>query len=260
MYLRAVHAEHHLPTLRAFIRDNPLGIFTTAIDSPSFPFLQSSHIPWLLDVQDDDSETELGVLRGHMARANPQAKAIIEHLKSTTSTTDDGHPQPLTRDVMILFNGPAHHYVTPKFYTSTKPTTGKVVPTWNYAAVQVYGRATVYFDSKAHATDAFLSKQVADLSRHAETAIMKYERAWEVGDAPEKYIEALTKAIVGVEVEIKDISGKWKMSQEMAAGDREGVVEGFEKMGSEEGFKIAETVRERGMLSEKKKGEAKVGA
>ncbi|KAK0647948.1 hypothetical protein DIS24_g7228 [Lasiodiplodia hormozganensis] len=249
MYLRAAHAERHIPTLRAFIRDNPLGIFTTAIDSASFPFLQSSHIPFLLDVQDDSSETELGVLRGHMARANPQAKALMEHLKSAANPNDAdaGLPQTLSRDVMVLFNAPAHHYVTPKFYTTTKPSTGKVVPTWNYAAVQAYGRATVYFDSKAASTEAFLTKQVAELSQLSETKIMGYEKPWKVDDAPKAYTDALKKAIIGIEIEITDLGGKWKMSQEMGVGDRQGVVDGFEALGTEVGGKVAGMVRERGV-------------
>jgi transcriptional regulator len=78
MHLPAVTAVLRLPVLRRFIRENPLGILTTAIKSPSHPSLQSSHIPWVVDVDDDDSEVELGKLRGHMARQNPQAKAIIE--------------------------------------------------------------------------------------------------------------------------------------------------------------------------------------
>jgi predicted FMN-binding regulatory protein PaiB len=80
MYLREAHAEHDIPVLRTFIRENPLGIFTTAIDCPPYPFLQSSHIPWILDVSDESSDTELGILRGHMARANPQSKAMMESL------------------------------------------------------------------------------------------------------------------------------------------------------------------------------------
>lgn len=246
MYLRAVHAEKHLPTLRALIRANPLGIFTTAIDSPNFPFLQSSHIPWILDVQDEDSETELGVLRGHMARANPQAKSLIEHLSAGNSgTPSTTGPRKLERDVMVLFNGPAHHYVTPKFYVDTKPATGKVVPTWNYAAVQVYGKLSVYYDTKDQSTDMFLSKAIADLSQLAETQIMGYEKPWQVGDAPGNYIDLLKKAIIGIEIEITDMGGKWKMSQEMKGGDSQGVEDGFEALGTEEGKKIAEMVRTR---------------
>lgn len=251
MYLRGVHAEHHLPTLRAFIRANPLGIFTTAIDSPNFPFLQSSHIPWILDVQDDNSETELGTLRGHMARANPQSKSLIEHLSASAPPTATTGPRKLERDVMVLFNGPAHHYVTPKFYVDTKPATGKVVPTWNYAAVQVYGKLSVYYDTRDPSTDAFLSRAVADLSQLAETQIMGYERPWQVGDAPGSYVELLKKAIIGIEIEITDMGGKWKMSQEMKEGDNQGVEDGFNALGTEEGKKMAGMVRTRRKVEQK---------
>ncbi|KAJ0108976.1 hypothetical protein J7T55_005524 [Diaporthe amygdali] len=246
MYLRAVHAENHIPTLRAFIRANPLGIFTTAIDSPNFPFLQSSHIPWILDVQDEGSETELGVLRGHMARANPQAKSLIQHLSSAEdSAASTMSPRKLERDVMVLFNGPAHHYVTPKFYVDTKPATGKVVPTWNYAAVQVYGKLSVYFDTKSESTNTFLSKAIADLSQLAETQIMGYEKPWQVEDAPSNYIDLLRKAIIGIEIEITDMGGKWKMSQEMKEGDNQGVEAGFNALDTEVGKKMAEMVKTR---------------
>ncbi|KAI4608142.1 hypothetical protein J4E83_009325 [Alternaria metachromatica] len=249
MYLRAVHAEQDIARLHQFIRANPLGIFTTAIESKSFPFLQSSHIPWVLDTEPNTaSETHLGVLRGHIARANPQAKALIEHLKSQSSPDTDQPVQILSRDIMILFNGPAHHYVTPKFYTETKPATGKVVPTWNYSAVQVYGRATIFHDTKANATGSFLDKQIRDLSQQSEKEIMGYEKPWEVDDAPSSYIEILKKAIIGVQIEIMDLGGKWKMSQEMGVGDQKGVVEGFKKMGSDVGDEMARTVEERGKV------------
>ena len=240
MYLRTVHAEHDIPTLREFIRKNPLGIITTAIDVPSsdLPFLQSSHIPWVLDVPADATETDLGRLRGHMARANPQVKAMIAELTSSGQRT-------LSRDVLVLFNAPAHHYVTPKFYTETKPATGKVAPTWDYAAVQVYGRATVHFDAKAEETDAFLSRSLRDLSHLCETEIMGYEKPWTVDEAPESFVALLKKAIVGVEIEITSMSGKWKMSQELSEGDRKGTVEGFEALGSDLGKCMAQTIAER---------------
>ncbi|TFK45849.1 putative transcriptional regulator [Heliocybe sulcata] len=237
MYLRAVHAEHHIPTLRCFIRENPLGILTTAIESPDFPLLQSSHIPWILDVEDESSETEMGVLKGHMARANPQAKAIIESVASG---------EVLEKEVLILFNAPAHHYVTPKFYVETKPATGKVVPTWDYAAVEVYGRARIYHSSSSPDTAAFLSSQITALSEFAETSIMGYDRPWSVGDAPAGYIEVLKKAIIGIEVRIERMGGRWKMSQEMGLKDRQGVIEGFETLDGAVGKKLAEMIRERG--------------
>ncbi|KAL1988311.1 hypothetical protein VTN96DRAFT_9994 [Rasamsonia emersonii] len=264
MYLRAAHAETDVATLQQFIRDNPLGILTTAIPSPNYPLLQCSHIPWVLDVEErhendtqDGQGPNLGVLRGHMARQNPQARAIIESLTSSSSSSFG--QQQLNSEVMVLFNGPAHHYVTPKFYVETKPATGKVVPTWNYSAAQAYGRATVYHDANSPETDAFLSKQVDDLSRYAETAIMGHVQPWQVADAPEGYLRIMKKNIIGIRIEITRLEGKFKMSQELPVGDREGVIQGFNGMGTDVGREIAETVRRRGELSDRKKEEERKG-
>lgn len=277
MYLRAIHAESNIPLLQQFIRDNPLGILTTAIKSPLYPFLQSSHIPFILDVPDittpgisteNENENEaveqkpLGILRGHIAKQNPQAKALIDLASTLTNNNNKEaslNPTPeLPDEVLILFNGPCHHYVTPKFYKETKPDTGKVVPTWNYAAVQAYGKIRIYADSRDERTNAFLQRQVEDLSSFAEREIMGYtgtgavtdagEKPWAVSDAPSSYVEILKRNIVGMEVRIERLQGKWKMSQEMKEGDREGVVEGFEKLGSDVGREIARTVRERAEL------------
>lgn len=252
MYLRAVHAETSIPALRQFIQENPLGILTTAIPSATHHLIQSSHIPWVMDVQDSTSDDELPILRGHIARQNPQAKAIIDHAKENPfpfpHATSTSHK--LQQEVCILFNGPSHHYVTPKFYTKTKPETGKVVPTWNYAAAQAYGIATVYFDSQAEETSTFLSKQIRDLSEMAETRIMGYEKPWQVADAPERYVELLRKNIIGIEVGVTSLGGKFKMSQEMEAGDREGVAAGFEALGTTDGDYVARNVRERGAMSD----------
>ena len=248
MYLRTVHAEQNVPALQQFIRDNPLGLFTTAIASKSFPFLQSSHIPFVLDIDDKSDQVHLGLLRGHLAQANPQAKALIEHLGSASK--DESKPisdcQTLSHDVMIIFNGPAHHYVTPKFYRETKPATGKVVPTWNYSAVQIYGRATIFHNSKASATGEFLDRQIRDLSLQSEVDIMRNrEKPWQVDDAPSSYIELLKKAIIGVQVEVISIGGKYKMSQELCPGDQEGVVKGFEALESDIGAEMAKTIEEK---------------
>lgn len=250
MYLRAVHAEHHIPTLRRFIQENPLGLLITALQSATFPTIQCSHVPWLLDVKDETSETELGILRGHLAKPNPQSKALTEAVQ--TSGPSNGR---LREEVSVVFNGPAHSYVTPKFYTETKPSTGKVVPTWNYSAVQAYGFATIYFDSKAPETGEFLQRQISDLSRHAESNIMGYIggdrlKPWEVADAPERYVDLLRKNIIGVEIEITRLEGKFKMSQELGSADREGVIKGFEALQTENGLRIAKTVEERGRLKE----------
>ncbi|KAK1494747.1 transcriptional regulator [Colletotrichum tamarilloi] len=106
----------------------------------------SSHNPFVLDAQDESSDFELGRLRGHLARANPQSKDIVEELSRGESGTA---VITLQRNVLVVFTSPVQHYVTPRFYTEKKPVNGKVVPTWNYSAVQVYGKATVYINSKS---------------------------------------------------------------------------------------------------------------
>ncbi|KJZ78903.1 hypothetical protein HIM_01676 [Hirsutella minnesotensis 3608] len=246
MFLPAVHAEPSIPVLRRFIRDYPLGVLTTAIPSDEHPLILSSHIPWVLDVDDDASETELGRLRGHMARQNPQSEAMMDALRRAGPGV-----QTLEHDVLVLFTATPHHYVTPKFYVETKPATAKVVPTWNYAAVQAYGKATAYFDSRAQESKDFLARQMRDLSHQSETDIMDYtgqgERPepWKVSDAPERYIELMTKNVIGIEVAIHRLEGKFKMSQEKVNGDLAGVVKGFEDLDSDLGREMAAIIEER---------------
>ncbi|KAI1618528.1 transcriptional regulator [Exophiala viscosa] len=250
MYLRAAHAELHIPSLRSFIRQNPLGLLITALPSSNFPTIQCTHLPWLLDINDESSETELGILRGHMAKPNPHCKAMTEAVQGSCPITGG-----LTQEVSVIFNGPAHHYVTPKFYTETKPSTGKVVPTWNYSAVQAYGMATILYDSNNPETGEFLQRQISDLSYHAETNIMGYTggdklKPWSVTDAPERYVDLLKKNIIGISIEVTRLEGKYKMSQELGKGDREGVIKGFQALHTDEGNVIATTVEERGALKE----------
>ncbi|KAG9218040.1 hypothetical protein CCMSSC00406_0008817 [Pleurotus cornucopiae] len=249
MYIRAVHAEGDPRDLRQLIRDNPLGLLTTAIHSKEHPFLQSSHIPFVLDVDDEESDTDMGRLRGHLARQNPHSKAMIEELSS-----DPEMHNVLEHDVLVIFTA-QHHYVTPKFYTETKPSTGKVVPTWNYAAAQVYGRARIYFDSTSEETSEFLGQQISDLTRHAETSIMGYvggdrPEGWKVTDAPERYVDILKKSIIGIEIEVVRLEGKFKMSQEMGKGDREGIIDGFYGLQNDIGKQIGDIVRQRSEQNE----------
>ncbi|KAJ4524458.1 hypothetical protein HRR78_004577 [Exophiala dermatitidis] len=238
MYLRAAHAEYHIPTLRRFIQENPLGLFITALQSTTFPTIQCSHVPFLLDVQDETSETELGKLRGHLAKPNPQTKSITEAVQASTPSRSNGR---LREEVSVVFNGPAHSYVTPKFYVETKPTTGKVVPTWNYTAVQAYGTATIFFDSKAAETETQMMGFTGEGDRL---------KPWELADAPERYTELLKKNIIGVEIEITRLEGKFKMSQELASGDREGVIKGFDALQTDNASRIARTVEERGRIKD----------
>ncbi|KAH7460910.1 hypothetical protein NW765_017347 [Fusarium oxysporum] len=256
MYIRKDHAETDIRVLRRLVRENPLGLLTTVISSPSgsYPLAQASHIPWVLDIEDEESETELGTLRGHLARQNPQSKAIIE--ETTAKNT-----QVLENDVIVIFQSPVHHYIPPLFLAETKPTTAKVVPTWNYAAVQIYGKAKVYVDSKSTETSQYLTSQINALTRHAEINLMGFNgkgnspEPWKVSDAPERYIELMKKAIIGIEIKIERFEGKFKMSQEEARGDSDGVIAGFRGLGTETGQRVADLVEERREIKDKAKTE-----
>ncbi|KAJ5904850.1 transcriptional regulator [Penicillium subrubescens] len=253
MYQRDLYTEPSLQLLFEFIRENPLGLITTAIPSSCYPLLQSSHIPWALNVHSHDVEAPVkGTLRGHMARQNPQSKAMLEEVTNAPNGK-------LQHDVMVMFTGADHHYVTPKFYTETKPQSAKVVPTWNYTAVQIYGKATIYHDSSLPETWSYLSNQLHDLSQHCETSIMGYTGnreslpPWSVFDAPKSFIEGKKRSIIGIEITIETIQGKFKMSQDKGHGDRQGVIAGFRNLGSDIGTNMADMIKERGDAQDAKK-------
>ncbi|KAL4871086.1 hypothetical protein BDV12DRAFT_206934 [Aspergillus spectabilis] len=256
MFIQSVYSESSREALFDFIEQNPLGIFTTGIPSDTHAHLQSSHIPWVLDrpsspSHQNDSSPPIK-LRGHIARANPQAKAMIDSLISSNLASGSA----LDSEVMILFNGPYHHYVTPKFYTETVSASGKVAGTWNYAAVQVYGKARIYHDAKSAETDDYLIRQLYDLSDNSEKRIMGFtgekgrDRPWNLNDVPRGYMNILKKAIIGIEISVDRVEGKFKMSQEKPKGDREGVVRGFEELGGDAAKYIARSVREFGAKKE----------
>ena len=148
--------------------------------------------------------------------------------RAPTSQWRDLQEQP---DALVVFQG-HDHYITPSWY-ETKRETGKVVPTWNYTMVQAKGRAKVM-------DDAWLAQQIEELTRALE---LRRERPWAVGDAPAEFIAMQRRAIVGIEIEILDIRGKWKTSQNRNAADRAGVASGLDALGDEESRAMAQIVR-----------------
>ncbi|KAJ2969874.1 hypothetical protein NQ176_g8447 [Zarea fungicola] len=263
MYTRPPHAEKDLAVLRRLIAENPLGSLTTAIESPTYPFLQLSFVPFLFDAPEEGGsraegdgdgdgagDADLGRLRCHLARQNSQSKAIIKALQAQQqqqSGASSGNI--LGKEVMVVFQ-PVQGYVTPRFYKETKAATGKVVPTWNYTAVQIYGKAKVFFDPSARESQEFLGKQINDLTNHCETNIMGYTgqgsnpMAWKVSDAPERYIELRKRSLIGLEIIITRMEGKFKMSQDRTDGYIEGVIEGFDELDSETGRCMAGLVQD----------------
>jgi transcriptional regulator len=210
MYQPPHFREDDRATQIALIRAHPLGLLVTAEASGPVANL----VPFL-PVEEDGSTR----LLGHVARANPQWKAIR-----------DGAP------VLVVFQG-VDTYITPSWY-ETKRETGKVVPTWNYAVVQVRGRARAVEDRD------WLRRQVGLITDAHEAP---RPDPWSVADAPEAFVAAQLRGIVGIEIEVAAIEGKWKVSQNRPAADIDGVVEGLEAAsGSPDASTMAALVRGRG--------------
>lgn len=153
---------------------------------------RASHLPLLLD------RANGGTLRGHLARANGHADGL------------DGEP------ALVIFQGPAH-YVSPAWYPS-KAETGKVVPTWNYVVIHARGPVRLRHDPD------WLHGLVADL-----TDRMEHDRQapWAVSDAPADYTDTMLGHIVGVEIALTSLVGKFKLGQNRSAADRAGLAAGL---------------------------------
>jgi transcriptional regulator len=194
MYQPPHFREDSRTAQHALIWAYPLGLLITG----DLDGLTANPIPFLLD-----EAGEHGVLRAHLARANPQWRALAA-----------------AEECLVVFQGP-QGYVTPDWYAS-KREHGRVVPTWNYATVHAWGRPQVIED------EGWLRRQIADLTtlREAPRA-----RPWAVTDAPEPFVAAQLRALVGVEIPITRIEGKWKMSQNRPEADRTGVIAGFREAG-----------------------------
>lgn len=194
MYQPPHFREDRLDVQHALIRAHPLGLLiSTGPDG-----LVANPLPFLLDAD----ASPLGTLRVHLARANAQWRELAA-----------GDPL-----VLVVFQG-SDSYVTPSWY-ETKRETGKVVPTWNYAMVQARGRVRVVDERD------WLAGQVRDLTdRHEAPRVAR----WAVDDAPEPFIEGQLKGIVGLEIAIAALEGKWKVSQNRPEADRAGVAAGLDQ-------------------------------
>ena len=195
MYQPPHFREDRIEVQHDLIRAHPLGLLITA--GPGG--LMANPIPFVLDA----AASERGTLRAHLARANPQWRDLGA-----------------VEECLVVFQGP-QAYVTPSWY-ATKQETGKVVPTWNYATVHAWGRPQVMEG------EGWLRSQIDALTAQKEEA-----RAlpWQVADAPEPFVSAQIKGIVGIEVPIARIEGKWKVSQNRPVADRAGVFHGLQAEG-----------------------------
>ena len=173
--------------------------------------VEANHIPLILN--------KLGqkdVLQGHIAKANPLWKNIKD--KS---------------EVLIIFNGP-NCYISPNYYP-TKQENGKVVPTWNYISVHVKGIVSFIHD------DQWILKMLNDLTNQYEA---NQPVPWSVSDAPQAYIDKMLSAIVGLEIDILSITGKWKVSQDKTEENKQGIIRGLSQGITSDAHNIAKLVKE----------------
>lgn len=211
MYQVPHFRETALPVLFDHIRGHPLGMLISS--GPGG--IVANAIPFLLY-----EEGEKGTLRAHLSRGNPQWQALVQ-----------------APEALVVFQG-VDRYITPNWYPQ-KAIDQKVVPTWNYAIVQARGRAQVIEDKdwlRAHVsalTDAHEGRQ---------------QQPWSLDDAPEPFVAAQLKGIVGLEIAIAAIEGKFKASQNRPVADRAGVVAGLAAEDDAEAARMAALVRTRGGL------------
>jgi len=191
MYIPRHFEETRVDVLQQLIRDEPFGALVTVGGNG----LEANHLPFELDA----AAGPFGTLRGHVSRAN--------------AVWRDSNP---AVEALTIFQGP-QRYVTPSWYP-TKAETGKVVPTWNYVVVHAYGPIRFIDDP------AWLLAHVERLTERHEA---DRERPWQVSDAPEDYVAGLVRGIVGFELPVTRLAGKWKVSQNRGEADRAGVTTGL---------------------------------
>src|SRR5579863_840124 len=212
MYLPPHFREDNLPELQRAIGEARLAILIT--NGPQG--MIASHLPMLFD----PTPAPHGRLLGHVARPNPQWRGY------------DGKGEALA-----IFPGP-EAYISPAWY-ATKRATGKVVPTWNYVAVHAYGRLEFFEDPVR------LRSLVGRLTERHES---RRPAPWAVDDAPKEFVDAQLKAIVGFEMVIERLEGKWKLSQNRTAEDRAGAIAGLKEEGgpAEQAVAVLMSDREKG--------------
>jgi transcriptional regulator len=196
MYLPKAFENNDPAQLEAVIQENPLATLISYLPSG----LEANHLPLML--QQEKGKT---ILKGHIAKANDLWMKLDSN-----------------NEVLVVFQGP-DSYISPSFYPS-KQVDGKVVPTWNYVAVHVKGRMAFHHD------EAWKIGFLNQLTAQHEAS---FEQPWNVSDAPKDYTDKMLGAIVGIEIEVLDMKGKWKVSQNQSRQNQMGVIEGLSQVDDE---------------------------
>jgi transcriptional regulator len=191
MYIPQHNEEKRIPVLHQLLRAEPLAALVTLTSTG----LVATHLPMVLEAAPDT----LGVLRGHVSRANPQWRDLNA-----------------TVEALAIFSGP-QHYITPTWYPGTYEH-GKEVPTWNYVVVHAYGPLQIIHD------EHWLRAHLEQLTAQSEDGVPS---PWKLSDAPADFIRTLLNGIVGFELPIYRLEGKWKVSQNRTASEKQGVIAGL---------------------------------
>jgi transcriptional regulator len=205
MYIKPAYAEDNLATLHQHMRDWSFAMLV----SSSGGAIGITHLPFLLD----PARGEKGTLITHLARANPHFAQLRD-----------------ADDVRVVFSGP-HAFVSPSWYVDQH-----TFPTWNYAAIHASGRMRLIEDTEA--VREILTRTV----EHYDTPL---GGAWSFGGMPEETIAPRLKAIVGVEIELTLIEGKFKLNQDRSAADRDGVIAALETQSRPDTTALARLMRAR---------------
>ncbi len=212
MYVPKHFEETRVPVLHELVRANPLGTLVTLTPQG----LGANHVPFEVDTEPGP----FGTLRAHIARANSLWR---EH---------DPHSE-----VLAIFHGP-DAYISPAWYV-TKQQTGKVVPTWNYATVHAHGLMKIIEDRQ------WLRSLVETLTNRYEAG---RDHPWKVSDAPADYIESQLGAIIGIEIRVTRLVGKWKVSQNRPLEDQQAVAAALATERGKRGASMADLVQRYGSL------------
>jgi transcriptional regulator len=209
MYVPSQFQEQRAEILHQLIGAHPLGtLMTFGADG-----LNADHIPFEID----PGLAPFGTLRAHVARGNPLWKEYSPDVES-----------------LVVFQGP-QLYISPSWY-ATKQKDGRVVPTYNYMVVHAYGRMRVIEDPQ------WLRALLERLTGKFEAA---QARPWSMDDAPADYIEKLLPAIVGIEIPVTRMIGKWKVSQNQPLANRLSVEQALREQGGANAATIADAVSSR---------------
>ncbi|MGP1718619.1 MAG: FMN-binding negative transcriptional regulator [Methylophilus sp.] len=206
MYIPKHFSETDTDALHETVRAYPLATLV----STSSNSINANHLP-LHFAQKKDA---LGSLIGHVARANPLCKEIM-----------DG------QEVLAIFHGP-HAYISPSWY-ATKARAGMVVPTWNYVVVHAHGTFKLMDDAQ------WLRAHLETLTADHES---RFEKPWRLDDAPAAFIDKLIDAVVGIEIEITHLTGKCKASQNQAVENQLGVLQGLRARDQQQDHAMASVI------------------